>query len=304
MQNKEKQNKDILISTILDEIKELELVTKGMQDPTALQDLAIKKTKNLLAQFKELKELQASSKEAIDENIQTVVSKVTEEGNPVETITPYVPQKEIKVEKENEPEKRTTPTAPVLPTAKPEEKEQHQEKVAIVMVEEPKTIETKIETVSTPETHEVEQAPKDVVETVEPEETPVETPKQIISEPVAEEKQPAKNNNSELHNYINSGRPTMNDQFKMQNNQTEVIQGKVEMRFKQSLKQMMSLNDKIRLSKSLAKGDMSKITKLIEAIDEMSDINAAISYAKSNLEWDDEKEAVKEFVEKLNRRFA
>lgn len=48
-------SKDQLISSILDELKELEMLTRGMQHPEVLQELALKKAQALVVRYEELK---------------------------------------------------------------------------------------------------------------------------------------------------------------------------------------------------------------------------------------------------------
>ena len=48
-------DKEQLIGSILDELKELEMLTQGMQDPRMLQELAVKKARNLLAHYEQLR---------------------------------------------------------------------------------------------------------------------------------------------------------------------------------------------------------------------------------------------------------
>lgn len=51
----DKKEREQLIGSILNELNELEMLTQGMQDPRMLEELAIKKTKQLLRHYEELR---------------------------------------------------------------------------------------------------------------------------------------------------------------------------------------------------------------------------------------------------------
>lgn len=99
----ENNKKEQLIGSILDELKELELLTQGMQDPRMLQELAIKKAQHLLANYELLKEADNAPCSTVSQPKQTVVPEVKPVENTAPASTTSVAVKEpatVVVEKE------------------------------------------------------------------------------------------------------------------------------------------------------------------------------------------------------------
>lgn len=107
-------NKEQLLSSILDELKELEMLTQGMQDPRMLQELAIKKAQNLLAHYNQLKESDNDASAVVESKAE----KVVPENKPT-TATVAV---ETQVAKETEAVKTAPISQPKVEQPKVEEK--------------------------------------------------------------------------------------------------------------------------------------------------------------------------------------
>lgn len=79
---------------------------------------------------------------------------------------------------------------------------------------------------------------------------------------------------------------------------------RVESRFVQSLKRAITLNDRIRYINELFGGDAELMTKTIAALDGMNSMKEAKEYVKWNFSWDEEDEAVSDFMRLLEDRFS
>lgn len=69
------------------------------------------------------------------------------------------------------------------------------------------------------------------------------------------------------------------------------------------LRHSISLNDSFRFSRELFGGDLELMNRIIEQISMMSSYNTAVAFLSSKIKMDEEKEAVGDFLELLNKYF-
>lgn len=126
--NKEREQ---LIGSILDELSELEMLTKGMQDPRMLEELAVKKAKTLLLHYEQLQK-SVNREEKIapkEEAVAVTTPKPVEASTKTETEIKEIPQKAeaekpepiIKEEKKAAPAAETVIGTEVEVESKPKE---------------------------------------------------------------------------------------------------------------------------------------------------------------------------------------
>jgi hypothetical protein len=65
----------------------------------------------------------------------------------------------------------------------------------------------------------------------------------------------------------------------------------------------LTLNDTFRFSRELFNGDKDEMNRILQEISRMSSFADAVSYLSSQIEWDEENDAVKDFVELLKKYF-
>jgi hypothetical protein len=65
----------------------------------------------------------------------------------------------------------------------------------------------------------------------------------------------------------------------------------------------LTLNDTFRFSRELFNGDKDAMDRTLQEISQMSSFTDVVSYLSSQTEWDEESDAVKDFVELLKKYF-
>ncbi|MCR5498054.1 MAG: hypothetical protein K6F48_09455 [Paludibacteraceae bacterium] len=79
---------------------------------------------------------------------------------------------------------------------------------------------------------------------------------------------------------------------------------RVESRFVQSIRKAITLNDRIRYMNELFGGDAELMSTSIAALDAMESLREATDYVKRNFSWNEEDEAVADFMRLLEDRFS
>lgn len=79
---------------------------------------------------------------------------------------------------------------------------------------------------------------------------------------------------------------------------------RVESRFVQSIRKAITLNDRIRYLNELFGGDAELMSSTIATLDSMKSFKEAADYVKWNFSWDEEDEAVGDFMRLLEDRFS
>lgn len=276
-------NKNKLITFILNDISELDMLTKCMESmetiPYAMHDLALQKVRNILSEFEQLS---VESKEEAQHNSEAckdVKSFVAPEVNDseksaepvvekVEVAKPQIEQEQVVNIKEElvSPKKNATIEVDVtaIDTVKVAAKEP-----------EPQVVEE----LKTPEP--VAEVKKEVAKPVEPE---VPSPVKRIERPATEQPK------------ANVGNPIItNERFKGSR--------RLESRFVTDLKKALNLNDRLRYQRELFGGDMSLLNATIEKLNVMSSLQDAEAYVAENFNWDTTEGAALEFMELLEARF-
>ncbi|MBO4370639.1 MAG: hypothetical protein J5808_04660 [Paludibacteraceae bacterium] len=69
------------------------------------------------------------------------------------------------------------------------------------------------------------------------------------------------------------------------------------------LRRAIGLNDRFRFRKDLFRGDEKLMNDTIDALDQMSSLNEAMSYVNKNFEWDEDNETMRYLMDMLRRRF-
>lgn len=276
-----KENK--LISFILNDIKELEIITKGMLEmdeiPSVMHLLAVTKTQNLLDQFNLLKELDENSVFAKVVDSECVANKPVAK----EVVVPVADEKSVEeddefVDDEFEDDDEF------------DEFEDDESDYLVIgsesdicdapVVEEPK-FEPAPEVASEPA--KVAEPEKKVVESV---------PDVNVGTVIAENKLEAQKSVSEV------------SKVKSKPQVRTAGSRKAEGRFVNSLKKAITINDRIRYTRELFGGDMELMNKVIAHLDQLSSLKEATDYIESIFDWDELDEAVIEFYDLLEMRFS
>lgn len=284
-------NKNKLITFILNDISELDMLTKCMESmetiPYAMHDLALQKVRNILSEFEQLSveskeaasgksEVKTVVAEPVKEELSKVEPKGVDAGVNAEQVvgkidvadkTPVVQYQNVNTEEELvSPKKNTTIEVDVSAI----------DNVKVVVKEpEPKVIEELSS--PTPEA-EVQKEITKKVETENPapsksvEKEVVEQPKSTISNPVI-----------------------TNERFKGGR--------RLESRFVTDLRKSLNYNDRFRYQRELFGGDMALLNTTVEKLNSMSSLQEAEAYVSENFNWDTTEGAAFEFMELLEARF-
>ena len=277
MLSKGKVNKDELIDSILDEIKELELITEGMRDPATLRELALKKTRSLLLLYEQLKETDNAGSSS------TIVQAETDKQVPATVLIPKDESEETK--------KADTSTQT--------ESEEKNNVEAANDIKGEETTKSVTQTVFQKIEIESEQQPqiKDVDSTIE--------------ETGVAQKQETEQENVSRQNYTPAAIRdktivTTNDKFKAKQPVQTVTPSikRMDSRFVQSLKTAINLNDRFRYRNILFGGDATLMESTISTIDNMCSKEEAINYMDQNFSWDKNDDTTSEFYELVEKRFS
>ena len=269
-------DKKELIGYILNDIKELELIAKGMHEmekiPGVMQQLAVNKTQNILDRFLRL---------GADAPVRGAESVQIEE------------KKAKIVQIEQQPEEK-------IPEEMPETVEPLQEEPVELIVEEQEIvpyqeIEPEENTVSEPEKAEPveikEKAAEVVEEQIQPETKHPEKEKSTIPADVKTKVQ----------------EHTTNEKFKSRvpaANAASTTGKRIESRFIQNLRKAINLNDRYRYQRELFGGNSELMNSVIDKLDTMSSLDEAVKYVQTEFIWDAESPTVTDFYSLLESRFS
>lgn len=263
-------NKNKLITFILNDISELDMLTKCMESmetiPYAMHDLALQKVRNILSEFEQLS---VESKEESHKNSEMYAPTPESE-------TRNTPDTCVSKVVDNVPSK---PAVANEPTAQKVEVEDKVEQVEEIKKED--VVEKVVVVEKTPE-----QEPNVKEELVSQEKNVT-----IEVAPVAADslKVVAKEPEPKLNPVIT------NERFKGGR--------RLENRFVTDLKRALNINDRIRYQRELFGGNMALLNATIEKLNAMSSLQEAETYVSENFNWDTTEGAAFEFMELLEARF-
>lgn len=284
-------NKNKLITFILNDISELDMLTKCMESmetiPYAMHDLALQKVRNILSEFEQLS---VESKEAGSEKSEdkAVVAE---------------PVKEECLEAEQKTVEASVNVAPEVERIDVAEKTQNTQYQKVNAEEElvsPKkntTIEVDVSAIDNVKVVVKEPEPKIVEEldspTVEAEVQKVNTKTVAAENHVPSERVEKKVVEQPKTSIIN---PVItNERFKGGR--------RLESRFVTDLRKSLNFNDRFRYQRELFGGDMALLNTTIEKLNSMSSLQEAETYVSENFNWDTTEGAAFEFMELLEARF-
>lgn len=287
-----KENK--LISFILNDIKELEIITKGMLEmdeiPSVMHLLAVTKTQNLLDQFNLLKELDENSVFAKVVDTECVTNKPVAK----EVVVPVVDEKSVEeddefvddeFEDDDEFDEFEDDESDYLVIGS------ESEVCDAPVAEEPKPVEPR--KVEEPKLEPAPEVASEPAKVAEPEKKVVESvPDVNVGTVIAEDKLEAQKSVSEV------------SKVKSKPQVRTTGSRKAEGRFVNSLKKAITINDRIRYTRELFGGDMELMNKVIVHLDGLSSLKEATDYIESIFDWDELDEAVIEFYDLLEMRFS
>lgn len=284
-------NKNKLITFILNDISELDMLTKCMESmetiPYAMHDLALQKVRNILSEFEQLSveskeaasgksEVKTVVAEPVKEELSKVEPKGVDAGVNAEQVvgkidvadkTPVVQYQNVNTEEELvSPKKNTTIEVDVSAI----------DNVKVVVKEpEPKVIEE----LSSP-TPEAE-VQKEITKKVETENP---APSKSVEKKVAEQPKAAISNPVITNERFKGGR-------------------RLESRFVTDLRKSLNFNDRFRYQRELFGGDMALLNTTIDKLNSMSSLQEAEAYVAENFNWDTTEGAAFDFMELLEARF-
>lgn len=267
-------NKNKLITFILNDISELDMLTKCMESmetiPYAMHDLALQKVRNILSEFEQLsvesKEEAQNNSDENTKNAQTCVAsqEMSESSKIVAKL--QIEQEQVVDIKEELVSPKKNATIEVEPAAVDTVK---------VVVKEPEP--NVLEELNAP----VQEVKKEVVIPVEPE---VSAPVKNVEKTVVEQPKTTVSNHVITNERFKGGR-------------------RLESRFVTDLKKALNLNDRLRYQKELFGGNMALLNSTIDKLNVMSSLQDAEAYVAENFNWDTTEGAAFEFMELLEARF-
>lgn len=281
-------NKNKLITFILNDISELDMLTKCMESmetiPYAMHDLALQKVRNILSEFEQLS---VESKEAAQEKSE----EKTVAAEPIKEVCQKVETKDVKTTEkaESEVEKESVVEETQIQDQKVNVAEE------LVSPRKNATIEVDVSAIDTvkvvvkePEPKVVEElsqpepeVQKEAVKTVETEKT---APSKSVEKKVAEQPKAAISNPVITNERFKGGR-------------------RLESRFVTDLRKSLNFNDRFRYQRELFGGDMALLNTTIDKLNSMSSLQEAEAYVAENFNWDTTEGAAFEFMELLEARF-
>lgn len=282
-------NKNKLITFILNDISELDMLTKCMESmetiPYAMHDLALQKVRNILSEFEQLS---VESKEAGSEKLEdkaVVAEPVKEECLEAEQKTV-----EASVNVAQEVEK--------IDVAQKTQDAQYQNVNAEEELVSPKkntTIEVDVSAIDKVKVVVKEPEPK-VVEELKTQKAEVQ--KEITKTVETENPAPSKSAEKKVVEQPKStiGGPVItNERFKGGR--------RLESRFVTDLRKSLNFNDRFRYQRELFGGDMTLLNTTVDKLNSMSSLQEAEAYVAENFNWDTTEGAAFEFMELLEARF-
>ena len=281
-------NKNKLITFILNDISELDMLTKCMESmetiPYAMHDLALQKVRNILSEFEQLS---VESKEAGSEKSEdkAVVAK---------------PVKEECLEAEQKTVEASVNVAPAIDVAAKTQDVQYQNVNAEEELVSPKkntTIEVDVSAIDKVKVVVKEPEPK-VVEELKTQKAEVEVQKEISKTVEIENPAPSKSVEKKVVEQPKStiGGPVItNERFKGGR--------RLESRFVTDLRKSLNFNDRFRYQRELFGGDMALLNTTVDKLNSMSSLQEAEAYVAENFNWDTTEGAAFEFMELLEARF-
>lgn len=284
-------NKNKLITFILNDISELDMLTKCMESmetiPYAMHDLALQKVRNILSEFEQLS---VESKEAGSEKSEdkaVVAAPVKEECLEAE-------QKTV------EASVNVAPEVERIDVAQKTQEAQYQNVNAEEELVSPKkntTIEVDVSAIDKVKVVVKEPEPK-VVEELKTQKAEAEVQKEITKTVETENPAPSKSAEKKVVEQPKStiGGPVItNERFKGGR--------RLESRFVTDLRKSLNFNDRFRYQRELFGGDMTLLNTTIEKLNSMSSLQEAEAYVAENFNWDTTEGAAFEFMELLEARF-
>lgn len=285
-------NKNKLITFILNDISELDMLTKCMESmetiPYAMHDLALQKVRNILSEFEQLS---VESKEAGSEKSEEDKAVVAE------------PVKEECLEAEQKTVEASVNVAPEverIDVAQKTQEAQYQNVNAEEELVSPKkntTIEVDVSAIDKVKVVVKEPEPK-VVEELKTQKAEAEVQKEITKTVETETPAPSKSAEKKVVEQPKStiGGPVItNERFKGGR--------RLESRFVTDLRKSLNFNDRFRYQRELFGGDMTLLNTTIEKLNSMSSLQEAEAYVAENFNWDTTEGAAFEFMELLEARF-
>lgn len=284
-------NKNKLITFILNDISELDMLTKCMESmetiPYAMHDLALQKVRNILSEFEQLS---VESKEAGSEKSENkaVVAE---------------PVKEERLEAEPKTVEASVNVAPEVEKIDVAEKTQNTQYQKVNAEEElvsPKkntTIEVDVSAIDKVKVVVKEPEPK-VVEELKTQKAEAEVQKEITKTVETENPAPSKSAEKKVVEQPKStiGGPVItNERFKGGR--------RLESRFVTDLRKSLNFNDRFRYQRELFGGDMTLLNTTVDKLNSMSSLQEAEAYVAENFNWDTTEGAAFEFMELLEARF-
>lgn len=281
-------NKNKLITFILNDISELDMLTKCMESmetiPYAMHDLALQKVRNILSEFEQLS---VESKEAAQEKSE----EKTVAAEPVKEVCQKVETKDVKTTEkaESEVEKESVVEETQIQDQKVNVAEE------LVSPRKNATIEVDVSAIDTVKVVVKEPEPKVVEELSQPElevqkeavktvETEKPAPSKSVEKKVAEQPKAAISNPVITNERFKGGR-------------------RLESRFVTDLRKSLNFNDRFRYQRELFGGDMALLNTTIDKLNSMSSLQEAEAYVAENFNWDTTEGAAFEFMELLEARF-
>lgn len=261
-------NKNNLIDLALKEIKEMEVITRGLADfeniPAVMFQLANSKVDNIKDLFDILAQENA-------DNLATPVKETKAKVTPVQ-IKPIVVEKEESKKEEPQIIKEELPVV--------ELKEEIVEKIEPIVL-------TKKEI-------EIEQHP--IVEEVVLQIEPTPAPKPVEKKPEGHKKTTIAEAFIEkkfsVNDKISSGQTKTNVSVEQTLSNKKII----------DLKDAINVNDRFRFQRELFKTNATLMNQTLDVLNETSDKNEALDFL-SSFEWDASSQTVIDFMELVNRKF-
>lgn len=260
-------NKNDLITILLKEIKEMEVLTNGLSDfekiPNMMFQLAESKIDNIKNLYQLLSEecvMVTSIEEKISDHKQEIIAK--EESVSVADVTEPISQKTIESE--------------IIVT--------EQESVQIVQDEQNQSIV-------------IESVPNTIEENKE-----LLVPIVVSNDlEVDQKKEKTQVNKQNIVERFSANKSSLNEKLSAQKGKS--LDKNISTQKIVDLKKSIHLNDRFRFQKDLFKGNASLMNQTLDILNESADKNEAMDFI-SSFEWEESNQTVQDFLELINRRFS